>query len=161
MVVTAPRQPKSMTLSAWKRGRAGPIPSEDGGISWTADHVIDDPREPRVTPTGVLDHRGMMYLRVAMPIKVKMGFHLPGVREAHDEVHTVVTEDLLSISDCGEGIGSFSPDEVEDDEEEDEAERIAVIIREAMEQANGDEEALRTILAEFGIEITITEKGVG
>ncbi|USN15635.1 hypothetical protein KIKIMORA_05170 [Brevundimonas phage vB_BpoS-Kikimora] len=108
-------------LTAWRsRPRSGPIPGEDGSISWTADHLVDDPREPIMTPTGVLDSRGQMLVRVRVPIKVKMGFHLPHESREPDEVETIVPEDLLAVSDCGMGVESLTPEEADDGDGDDE-----------------------------------------
>lgn len=107
-------------LSAYRgRARSGPIPGEDGSISWTADHLVDDPREPILTPIGVLDARGQMLVRVRVPIKVKMGFHLPHQNQEPDEVETIVPEDMLAVSDCGMGLESLTPEEAEEEEDED------------------------------------------
>jgi hypothetical protein len=87
----------------------------------TADHVIDDPREPTITPLGVLDHRGKMLLRVTVPIKQKMGFHT-FIQPEPDEVETILPEDMLAVSDIGVGIAHLEPHEVDgpDDDEDDE-----------------------------------------
>ncbi|AXQ68986.1 hypothetical protein HOU00_gp139 [Caulobacter phage CcrPW] len=136
---------------------SGPIPSEDG-ISWTADHVIDDPREPRITPTGILDHRGMMLLRVAVPIKVPMGFAIPQVNPPErDEVETLVPEDMLAVSEVGLGIGFVTPEEAEESEE-DQASMLMQLIEAALEHTNGDKVAAKALLAEQGIEITFKDE---
>jgi hypothetical protein len=100
-----------------RRITAGYFHTPDGDAFVTADHVIDDPREPRIVPTGILDERGMMLVRVTIPIKCKMGFArmLP---EDPGEVTTIVPEDMLAVSDIGEGLGFVEPHEVEGDEDE-------------------------------------------
>lgn len=157
MVVSTLKRANSKRVSAWKRGRgAGPVPSDDGSISWTADHVIDDPREPHITPIGVLDARGMMLLRVSIPIKVPLGFAIPQVREPEaDCVETIVPEDMLAVSEVGLGVGYVTPDEVEDD---DEGPDLAAMIEAAMEEAGGDREKLKTILGDLGVEIQFREE---
>ncbi|AFU86810.1 hypothetical protein D869_gp104 [Caulobacter phage CcrRogue] len=107
--------------------RSGPIPTYDGDYSFTADHLIDDPREPNIVPIGLLDERGEMLLKVHMPIKVKMGFALPpSDRDDADEVVAYVPESQLIVSDIGLGQGFVTPkeaDEAEDlDPEDDEDE---------------------------------------
>lgn len=95
---------------------------EDGDVSLTADHVIDEPREPSLVPTGVLDARGQMLVRVTIPIKVPMGFHIPNPRpDGAGEVQTIVPEDMLRVSDIGEGLAHLTPEDLEgpDDEEDD------------------------------------------
>ncbi|USN13842.1 hypothetical protein KABACHOK_00050 [Brevundimonas phage vB_BpoS-Kabachok] len=101
-----------------ERQTAGPIPSDDGSISWTADHLVDDPREPIITPVGVLDHRGMMLVRVRIPIKVAMGFHKMWENQEPEEVEAIIPEDMLSISDIGAGVDHVPP-EADDDDDED------------------------------------------
>lgn len=159
MVVSTVKRANSKRVSAWKRGRgAGPVPSDDGSISWTADHVIDDPREPHITPIGVLDARGMMLLRVSIPIKVPLGFAIPQVREPEaDCVETIVPEDMLAVSEVGLGVGYVTPDDLEGEDEED-GQDIGAIIEAAMEEAGGDREKLKTILGDLGIEIQFREE---
>lgn len=110
-----------------ERQTAGPIPSDDGSISWTADHLVDDPREPIITPVGVLDHRGMMLVRVRIPIKVAMGFHKAWENDEPDEVEAILPEDLLSISDIGAGVGHVSPEEAGDEDEGEDEEDGSVV----------------------------------
>lgn len=43
----------------------------------TADAFIDDPRQPTLMPTGVLDSTGDMIMRVAIPIREQVGFAIP------------------------------------------------------------------------------------
>lgn len=101
-----------------ERPAAGPIPSCDGDISWTADHLVDDPREPIITPLGVLDARGMMLVRVRIPIKVPMGFHSPVKSPEPDEVEAILPEDMLAISDVGMGVAHVDPGEAADPDED-------------------------------------------
>ncbi|UTC29131.1 hypothetical protein BAMBUS_00480 [Brevundimonas phage vB_BpoS-Bambus] len=101
-----------------ERPRGGPIPSDDGSISWTADHLVDDPREPIITPVGVLDHRGMMLVRVRIPIKVPMGFHKMWENQEPEEVEAIIPEDMLSVSDIGCGVDHVPPDEDDDGEDD-------------------------------------------
>lgn len=157
MVVSTLKRVHSQRVTAWKNHRraAGPVPSDDGSISWTADHVIDDPREPHITPIGILDARGMMLLRVSIPIKVPMGFAIPQPNPPEaDEVETIVPEDMLAVSEVGLGVGYVTPDEVEGDVEPD----IGSIIEAAMEEAGGDREKLQAILADLGIGIQFREE---
>lgn len=91
---------------------------EDGFVSATADHVIDDPRQPRIEQTGVLDERGQMLCRVTVPIKVKMGFHIPGQEPVDEEVCSIVPEDMLQVSDCGVGLGHVTTEELEEEDEQ-------------------------------------------
>ena len=102
-----------------ERPTGGPIPSDDGSISWTADHLVDDPREPIITPIGVLDERGMMLVRVRIPIKVAMGFHKMWENTEPEEIEAIIPEDMLAISDCGMGVESMTPEEADDDYEDD------------------------------------------
>ena len=101
-----------------ERTQAAIIPS-DMDFSMTADHLVDDPREPIITPLGVLDHRGMMLVRVRIPIKVAMGFHKAWENDEPDEVEAILPEDMLSVSDIGAGVAHVDPSEAEDDEDED------------------------------------------
>lgn len=103
-----PVLPRRLRNRSWN----GPIPNGEGDFAWTADHVIDDPREPVITPIGLLDARGMELLRVVVPIKVKMGFASPMKQEEPDEVERIVAEDMLAVSDTGQGIGFVSPEDV-------------------------------------------------
>lgn len=100
-----------------ERAKGALIPA-DADFSMTADVVVDDPREPVITPIGVLDARGMMLVRVRVPIKVPMGFHSPVDDPEPDEVEAILPEDMLAISDVGMGVESVTPDEVEDDDGE-------------------------------------------
>lgn len=109
------------------RTTSGPVPTGEGDYAWTADHLVDDPREPILTPTGVLDSRGQHLIRVRMPIKVPMGFHIPNRSNEPDEVEYIVPEDQLSVSDSGMGVEHLSPEEAD---EEDEAARKLVVTQE-------------------------------
>lgn len=100
-----------------ERANAALIPA-DMDFSMTADHLIDDPREPIITPIGVLDHRGMMLVRVRIPIKVEMGFAVPNRSQEPDEVEAILPEDMLAVSDIGEGVGHVSPEEADDEDED-------------------------------------------
>lgn len=101
-----------------ERTQAAIIPA-DMDFSMTADHLVDDPREPIITPLGVLDHRGMMLVRVRIPIKVAMGFHKAWTNDEPDEVEAILPEDMLSVSDIGAGVDHVDPDEVDDEDEDD------------------------------------------
>ena len=103
-----------------ERANAALIPA-DMDFSMTADHLIDDPREPIITPIGVLDHRGMMLVRVRIPIKVEMGFAIPNRSQEPDEVEAILPEDMLAVSDIGEGVGHVSPDEAEAEDDDEDA----------------------------------------
>lgn len=100
-----------------ERPNSALIPA-DMDFSMTADHLVDDPREPIITPLGVLDHRGMMLVRVRLPIKVAMGFHKAWTNDEPDEVEAILPEDMLSVSDIGAGVDHVDPGEVEGDEDE-------------------------------------------
>lgn len=106
------RRPRPGAHRIGDRGGLVPV---DADYAMTADVVIDDPREPQIVPTGVLDERGMMICRVSMPLKVKMGFHSRHQPEP-DEVVMMVPEDMLQISDCGAGMDYFDEDDLGDDE---------------------------------------------
>ena len=110
-------KPVRQFLAEKEAARAAMIPA-DMDFSMTADHLIDDPREPIITPTGVLDARGMMLVRVRVPIKVQMGFHSPVTDPEPDEVEAILPEDMLAISDVGMGVASITPEEAEDEEGE-------------------------------------------
>ncbi len=89
---------------------------DDGDISLLNDTLIDEGREPVIIPTGVLDADGHMMVRVHMPIKIKCGFHIPGTPTSptdplDDYVAFVVSENDLSVSDSGIGIGFVTPEE--------------------------------------------------
>lgn len=119
-----------------RRPSAGPVPIGDGDVSWTADHVIDEPREPVIVPIGVLDSRGEMLVRITMPIKQRMGFNTGSADwrgEVEDTVETVIAQDMVSVSDCGAGIAHIEPhecegeDECEGDEEDGDDDLYAVV----------------------------------
>lgn len=181
VVAQAMRRARSVPLSRYiaqrQTGWAGPrqlgargaimIP-EDTEFSMTADHVVYEEREPTITPLGILDHRGMMLLRVTVPIKQPIGFHLPpGPRHA-DEVETILPEDMLAVSDIGVGIGYLTPDEVEDDDEDGEdpdaaasAETIEKVIRAALEKTGGDPAAAKALLADLGFDVEFEIRSAG
>ncbi len=154
VIVRRVRKAHSQPLSQWlaerRRTRAGIVPSEFGdGYLVTADHVIDDPREPRIMATGVLDSRGMMLMRVAMPIKVPMGFQFPCSKEpVQDEVEAIIPEDMLGVSDIGVGVGYLEPDEVEGDDVD-----LEALIRAALNHCDGDPACAKKLLAEQGLEV--------
>ncbi|AXQ68520.1 hypothetical protein HOT99_gp097 [Caulobacter phage CcrBL10] len=127
---------RRLALRRLPHGRSGPIPTYDGDYSFTADHLIDDPREPNIVPLGLLDARGEELLKVHMPIKVKMGFALPpSDRDTADEVVAYVPESQLIVSDIGLGQGYVTPKEAdeaedleaEDDEDEEDGETTVSI----------------------------------
>lgn len=139
------------------RTRAAILPT-DQEFSLTGDVVAWEEREPRITPTGVLDHRGMMLVRVTVPIKEHIGFARDlDVEREPDEVETILPEDMLAVSDCGLGVGFVTPDEVEGaDEAVNSPETIHAIINAALEKCEGDPEAAKALLAELGIEVEFT-----
>lgn len=101
------------------RHRAALIPA-DMDFSMTADHLVDDPREPRVMPTGVLDERGNMICRIFIPIKQQLGFYTGGnawTGDCEEDVVLMQTADMIQMSDIGIGIESVDPSELEGDEE--------------------------------------------
>lgn len=102
-----------------ERTKGAMIPA-DMDFSMTADHLVDEPREPIITPTGVLDERGMMLVRVRIPIKVQMGFAIPNPSQEPDEVEAILPEDMLSVSDIGVGVAHVTPDEADEEGDPDE-----------------------------------------
>ena len=87
----------------------------DAEYGMTADHVIDEPRQPRMIATGILDENGEMLVRVVIPIRLsRIGFDTPQ-RDVKDEVVAIVPESMLHVvEDCpGEGIGHVDPSEVD------------------------------------------------
>lgn len=118
--LTDPRRPLNIVVkktTAGIKARGGLFPAEQD-YNATADHVLDDPREPRMVATGVYDASGEMLIRVTMPIKQRMGFATPGWQnEEGDEVEMVIAANMLNVSDGGHGCGHVSPDELEDYEE--------------------------------------------
>ena len=80
------------------------------GGSYTREW-IDDPREVAITQTGLLDSRGIPFIRVSVPIKQPMGF-VP-YEAAYDEVEVICPEDELAKVPA-----TFHPDEVELGDEE-------------------------------------------
>jgi hypothetical protein len=158
-IAQAMRRARSMPLSRWVANRGGYAGSprgaamipEDMEFGMTADFIAYEEREPRITPTGVLDHRGMMLVRITVPIKEHIGFarDLDVEREA-DEVETILPEDMLAVSDCGLGVGFLTPDEVEDPNH---AEQMQALVHGALNKFNGDAEKAREFLASLGIDI--------
>lgn len=104
-----------------RRARGAFVPTEmEMGI--TADVVVEDPREPRIEPLGILDARGQMLCRVTVPIKAEIGFvkRRPPVLE---EVSTIVAEDMLAVSDVpGTALGFVDESEIEDGDDLDDGE---------------------------------------
>jgi len=145
------RRARSVPLSTWVRTRSGMLPSETE-YGMTADHLIDDPREPYVMPTGLLDSRGVMLLRITVPIKVAMGFEFPAKDEEPDVVETILPEDYLSVSDIGIGTAWIDYRDVEPEAEP----TIEEIVRAALEHADGDPELAKAMLLEHGIEAEFT-----
>ncbi len=98
--------------------RAGFFPTSDGDYFVTADHVIDEPREPTIVPIGVLDAQGEMLVRITIPVRLPtIGFHLPpGSGQEADCVEAILPENMVAVSDIGVGIGHVTPAEIEDDE---------------------------------------------
>lgn len=84
----------------------------------TADTVLDDPRQPRIEPMGILDHRGNMFVRVTLPITQRCGFAIPGRADVEDEVTQITTANMLSVSDDGSGLTSIEEDDLDWDEED-------------------------------------------
>lgn len=80
------------------------------GGSYTREW-IDDPREVAITPIGLLDSRGVPFVRISVPIKQPMGF-VP-YDAVYDEVEVLCTEDEVSKIPS-----TFHPDEVELGDEE-------------------------------------------
>jgi hypothetical protein len=110
-----PRRPNFVQIG---RPRGDILPSDqDYGV--TAGTVVVEEREPTITPTGVYDARGQMLCRVTLPIKVPVGFHIPGPRRDTGEVSAIVAEDQLAVTDIpGAGIAWVDLAEVEDDDGE-------------------------------------------
>lgn len=108
--------------------RAGGIPDGDGDFSWTAEVLVDDPREPQLFATGILDPLGDPIIRVVTPVKLdKIGFDFSDIpayaaaqaaQDQFDEVVAYTTESQLSVvQDApGEGITHVHPDMLEDGE---------------------------------------------
>ncbi|ARB13851.1 hypothetical protein Ccr2_gp320 [Caulobacter phage Ccr2] len=110
-------QPQYLTRQAlFRRRHRGDIwPVHDEmDYAASASTVVDDPREPSIVPTGVLDAAGEMLLKVHMPIKVPLGFAIPLVdRDDADEVVSYVPESQLIVSDIGLGRGYVTPEEAD------------------------------------------------
>lgn len=79
---------------------------EDGDISMTSDTYIEDQRQPILTPTGVLDASGDMIIRVAMPIREKVGFAIPNPKNPPDMVEYLAPAESLTIVE--ENMGGVS-----------------------------------------------------
>lgn len=62
----------------------------------TAQIVIDDSRTASATPTGILDARGEMLMRVTQPIKQPLGFHTHA-RQAADTTSALVPASKVII----------------------------------------------------------------
>lgn len=156
------RRARSMPLSRWlqhrsggyaaDRHRSGAMIPADMDFGVTADHIVYEEREPRITPTGILDHRGMMLVRITVPIKEEIGFARDlEIERQPDEVETILPEDMLAISDCGLGVGYVRPHEVEGDDAS--PEMIERIVRAAIAKCDGDPDAAKAMLAEMGIDV--------
>lgn len=123
MIVTRPLRPSDLDrLNRTAPFRVRPrlqqaIWGNGEDLGMTASVVVDDPRQPRLEATGVLDARGKMLVRVIMPIKAPLGFQTPGRQYVEDELEAIVPEDLLRVSTQG-GVGSIRTAEGEDDEYE-------------------------------------------
>ncbi|AFU88640.1 hypothetical protein CcrSwift_gp322 [Caulobacter phage CcrSwift] len=110
-------QPQYLTRQALfrrrQRGDIWPV-HDEMDYAASASTVVDDPREPSIVPTGVLDAAGEMLLKVHMPIKVPLGFAIPPVdRDDADEVVSYVPESQLIVSDIGLGRGYVTPEEAD------------------------------------------------
>lgn len=136
------RLPKYVTAAALRASiAAAPVPKafyrpgdwDDQNGQATADHVIDDPRQPRIQATGVLNEQGEMIFRVAVPIKLaRIGFgphpDAPALDE-EDEVHFIVTENQLHVIEDAvspESIGYLTLEDVGDGGEEEDDEEIDI-----------------------------------
>lgn len=101
------------------------VPTGDGDFSFTAEVVVDEPRQPQMFQTGVLAPDGSPIIRVVTPIMLdKIGFdfsHLPAYAAAldrldqSDEVMGYTTEaQLCVVEDCpGEGLAYVTPEDLE------------------------------------------------
>lgn len=124
MIVTRPLRPSDLErLNRAAPFRARPrlqsaIWGDGDDMGMTSSVVVDDPRQPRLEATGILDPRGKMLVRVIMPIKAPLGFQTPGRRHVEDELEAIVPEDLLRVSTQG-GVGSIRTGEDEDEYEYD------------------------------------------
>ena len=68
--------------------------------AYTAATVIDDPRQPRIIRTGILDRRGEMIVRVVQLQRVPMGF-ATGCQPQPDSITTWLPESLVQITQPG------------------------------------------------------------
>lgn len=134
-----------------ERTKGAMIPA-DMEFSMTADCLVDEPREPIITPIGVLDHRGMMLVRVRIPIKVEMGFAIPNRSQEPDEVEAILPEDMLSVSDIGVGVAHVSPEEADEEYDEEEGD-------EADDPSEGGAEVSRSVKLSDILE-TLTGQGI-
>lgn len=102
------------------RPKGGIWYDSEGDPMATADHVVDDPRQPRLIPTGVLDANGEMLVRVYLPIKCRLGFHIPNERDVEDEVLMILPESQISIAEDmpGSGYGHIEDSEIGYDDDE-------------------------------------------
>lgn len=108
-------------VNGWGPVRRAPraefYPNEDGGISAGTTMVVDDPREPRIIATGILDEHGDMLCRVVVPIKLKQAGFLQ-FDEVDDEVVAIVPDSMLHVVDvAGEGVGFVDLSEVSPEQE--------------------------------------------
>ena len=112
------RHLRSMYARPAPRGRAEIWPDHDDGYSAGSHTVVDDPREPIITETGLLDARGVPLMRVIFPVKVAMGFATPGRGvEVADTVAALLPADHISVTDRpGSGTAYVDLSEVEGDE---------------------------------------------
>ena len=109
------------TLSSKKHTPRSEIwPDMDDGYCAGASTLIDEPRQPQIAETGILDARGVPLVRVTFPVKVKMGFHPPKPSEDIPEtVGVVIPADMLSVTETpGGGMGYVDLSEVESEDEQ-------------------------------------------
>lgn len=100
------------------RVRAGVHPTYDECFA-TADHVYEEHRGPQITPTGVLDERGVMLCRVTMPIKQQLGINTGGnswTGDYDEDVEALVPADMLRISTGGGGVSEIDASEYDDED---------------------------------------------
>lgn len=126
MIATArPRRGKARPVTPavgfrLRRVRGALIPA-DQEFSLTADHLYEVPREPQVMPTGILDVDGNMICRIHVPIKQQLGFNTGGnawTGDCEEEVVLMQTANMIRMSDCGMGIESVDPSELEGEEDD-------------------------------------------
>uniref|UniRef100_A0AB74UIT6 Uncharacterized protein n=1 Tax=Caulobacter phage BL57 TaxID=3348355 RepID=A0AB74UIT6_9VIRU len=127
--LTRPQALRTLTRRT-QRGDIWPV-HDEMDYAASASTVVDDPREPNIIPTGILDAAGEMLLKVHMPIKVPMGFAIPEVegRDDADEVVSYVPESQLIVSDIGVGRGYVTPEEADAGDEDDEETEGQVTVR--------------------------------